>query len=201
MCNPHRLPNRPAQEVPNWSPNRQGPRHGCLFVRDVRKHGRCAILRHGVPTPLGSSVHHFVLFGDGSTRPSPLLFTSLLYITSLQLDEFWEYFSHMAPAGDLPSVSDYHLFKKGIKPMWEVTSPNRPVPHSAPPPPPGVSGSCHAETVGSLFFFFLSELLCIVAPLFLVQDDANANGGKWVVRLRKGTATSTLFLDYFSRSS
>lgn len=35
------------------------------------------------------------------------------------VDEFWEYFSHMAPAGDLASPSDYHLFKQGIKPMWE----------------------------------------------------------------------------------
>eukprot|EP00035_Acanthoeca_spectabilis_P024008 m.451952 g.451952 ORF g.451952 m.451952 type:complete len:185 (+) comp20239_c0_seq1:333-887(+) len=32
---------------------------------------------------------------------------------------FWEYFSHLAPAGELPVVSDYHLFKRGIKPMWE----------------------------------------------------------------------------------
>eukprot|EP00038_Savillea_parva_P029425 m.71032 g.71032 ORF g.71032 m.71032 type:complete len:185 (+) comp8681_c0_seq1:564-1118(+) len=32
---------------------------------------------------------------------------------------FWEYFSHLAPAGELPQLSDYHLFKKGIKPMWE----------------------------------------------------------------------------------
>jgi len=35
------------------------------------------------------------------------------------VDGFWKYFSHLAPAGDLPSVSDYHLFKTGIKPMWE----------------------------------------------------------------------------------
>eukprot|EP00040_Diaphanoeca_grandis_P027192 m.154172 g.154172 ORF g.154172 m.154172 type:complete len:195 (-) comp30874_c0_seq1:352-936(-) len=38
------------------------------------------------------------------------------------VDGFWKYFSHLAPAGDLPSVSDYHLFKTGIKPMWEDTA-------------------------------------------------------------------------------
>jgi len=36
-----------------------------------------------------------------------------------EVRSFWEHFSHLAPAGELPVVSDYHLFKQGIKPMWE----------------------------------------------------------------------------------
>jgi hypothetical protein len=39
--------------------------------------------------------------------------------TFSDVQSFWEHFSHMAPAGELPVVSDYHLFKKGVKPMWE----------------------------------------------------------------------------------
>lgn len=36
------------------------------------------------------------------------------------MEDFWGTFSHIAPVGELPFSSDYHLFKKGIKPMWEV---------------------------------------------------------------------------------
>lgn len=56
--------------------------------------------------------------------------------TVSSVEEFWSYYSHMAPISDLPLPSDYHLFKDGIKPMWE--------------------------------------------------DEVNKDGGKWIVRLRKG---------------
>eukprot|EP01113_Clastostelium_recurvatum_P017659 TRINITY_DN2081_c0_g1_i1.p1 TRINITY_DN2081_c0_g1~~TRINITY_DN2081_c0_g1_i1.p1 ORF type:complete len:275 (-),score=81.22 TRINITY_DN2081_c0_g1_i1:47-871(-) len=35
------------------------------------------------------------------------------------VEEFWEYYSHMIRPNDLPNTSDFHLFKSGIKPMWE----------------------------------------------------------------------------------
>jgi len=35
------------------------------------------------------------------------------------LESFWSYFSHMLPAGELATSSDYHLFREGIRPMWE----------------------------------------------------------------------------------
>uniref|UniRef100_A0A2K6EHP6 Eukaryotic translation initiation factor 4E family member 2 n=1 Tax=Propithecus coquereli TaxID=379532 RepID=A0A2K6EHP6_PROCO len=50
--------------------------------------------------------------------------------------QFWRYYSHMVHPRDLTGHSDFHLFKEGIKPMWE--------------------------------------------------DDANKNGGKWIIQLRKG---------------
>ncbi|KAK2538487.1 hypothetical protein Q9233_002347 [Columba guinea] len=58
---------------------------------------------------------------------------------SLQVEQFWRFYSHMVRPGDLTGHSDFHLFKEGIKPMWE--------------------------------------------------DDANKNGGKWIIRLRKGLAS------------
>lgn len=54
------------------------------------------------------------------------------------VESFWSLYSHIARPCDLGSYSDFHLFKDGIKPMWE--------------------------------------------------DDANKEGGKWIVRLRKGLA-------------
>jgi len=35
------------------------------------------------------------------------------------VEDFWTHFSFVIRANDLPNTSDYHLFKKGIKPMWE----------------------------------------------------------------------------------
>ncbi|KAL1838617.1 hypothetical protein VTJ49DRAFT_2485 [Mycothermus thermophilus] len=54
------------------------------------------------------------------------------------VEQFFGVYRHLKRPSALPLVSDYHLFKKGIRPIWE--------------------------------------------------DEENKNGGKWVVRLRKGVA-------------
>lgn len=35
------------------------------------------------------------------------------------VEEFWCVYSHLRRPNNLPHVSDYHLFKKGIRPVWE----------------------------------------------------------------------------------
>ncbi|KAH7008290.1 translation initiation factor eIF 4e-like domain-containing protein [Ilyonectria destructans] len=41
-------------------------------------------------------------------------------IASVQTaEEFWEIYSHLKRPSALPVVSDYHLFKKDIRPIWE----------------------------------------------------------------------------------
>ncbi|XP_066565894.1 eukaryotic translation initiation factor 4E type 2 isoform X2 [Amia ocellicauda] len=35
------------------------------------------------------------------------------------VEQFWRFYSHMVRPGDLTGHSDFHLFKEGIKPMWE----------------------------------------------------------------------------------
>lgn len=37
-----------------------------------------------------------------------------------QVEGFWSFYSHLNRATDLPVQSDYHMFRRGIKPMWEV---------------------------------------------------------------------------------
>ncbi|KAK1761028.1 translation initiation factor eIF 4e-like domain-containing protein [Echria macrotheca] len=54
------------------------------------------------------------------------------------VEDFFAVYQHLKRPSSLPQVSDYHLFKKGIRPIWE--------------------------------------------------DEENKNGGKWIVRLRKGVA-------------
>lgn len=38
----------------------------------------------------------------------------------LKVEQFWRFYSHMIRPGDLTGHSDFHIFKEGIKPMWEV---------------------------------------------------------------------------------
>lgn len=38
-----------------------------------------------------------------------------------QVEQFWKYYAHIVRPSDLTGHSDYHLFKEGIRPMWEVS--------------------------------------------------------------------------------
>jgi len=53
------------------------------------------------------------------------------------VEEFWSIYSHLHRPASLPNICDYHLFKEGVRPVWEDTP----------------------------------------------------NGGKWIVRLKKGLAS------------
>jgi translation initiation factor 4E len=55
------------------------------------------------PTPKNSDY-------EKSTKP-------LCHMSTAQ--EFWKVFSHLNRPSTLPTVSDYHFFKEGIRPVWE----------------------------------------------------------------------------------
>lgn len=40
------------------------------------------------------------------------------------VEQFWAVYSHLVRPSELPSQCDFHLFKLGIKPMWEVSIPS-----------------------------------------------------------------------------
>ena len=45
---------------------------------------------------------------------------STIQIASMSTAEaFWTAYSHLKRPSELPTVSDYHLFKRGIRPVWE----------------------------------------------------------------------------------
>jgi translation initiation factor 4E len=35
------------------------------------------------------------------------------------VEDFWAVYSHLRRPNDLPNVSDYHMFRKGVRPVWE----------------------------------------------------------------------------------
>lgn len=91
----------------------------------------------------------------------------------VQVEQFWRFYSHLVRPGDLSGHSDFHLFKEGIKPMWEVKSKHR------------------LSTAVCLTHTCCASHLS-VAPLLLLsggQDESNRSGGKWIIRLRKGLAS------------
>jgi len=55
------------------------------------------------------------------------------------IEQFWGLYSHLKRPDQLVNVSDYHIFKEGVRPVWE--------------------------------------------------DPLNENGGKWIVRIKKGLAS------------
>ncbi|KAI9229805.1 MAG: translation initiation factor eIF 4e-like domain-containing protein [Piptocephalis tieghemiana] len=39
--------------------------------------------------------------------------------TFATIEEFWQVHQHLVRPNDLPNISDYHLFKAGVRPVWE----------------------------------------------------------------------------------
>jgi translation initiation factor 4E len=41
------------------------------------------------------------------------------YFTSNEVENFWSVYSILKRPGELGNISDYHVFKDGIRPIWE----------------------------------------------------------------------------------
>ena len=61
-----------------------------------------------IPTRILQCKHFFILFQN------------LQLIGSFATcEKFWQIFCHLVRPGELTNHCDFHLFKKGIKPLWE----------------------------------------------------------------------------------
>ncbi|KAI9320239.1 translation initiation factor eIF 4e-like domain-containing protein [Dichotomocladium elegans] len=102
---------------------------------------------HRVPgakiTNYEDSMKRIAQFSTASRRKKRNAQMSRMRLSSASMiftiEDFWAVYSHLRRPFELPTVSDYHLFKYGVRPVWE--------------------------------------------------DGANINGGKWIVRLKKGLAS------------
>ena len=93
------------------------------------------------------------------------------------VEGFWKLYNHMTRPSELPNI-DLHVFKEGVKPMWEVRCPRR----CARPAARLVLRAralAHAPPC---------SLLPSHPPRARAQDDANKRGGKVVLRMPKGLA-------------
>lgn len=78
----------------------------------------------------------------------------------VKVETFWVCYCHLARPSTLPSPTDLHLFKDGIRPLWEVC-------------------------VASNFIFEWKYSPLLNDLLSFYQDSANCNGGKWIIRFKK----------------
>lgn len=64
----------------------------------------------------------------------------------VQVEQFWRFYSHLIRPGDLSGHSDFHLFKEGIKPMWEVFSVPAPLQYGTISSQPACVTDTHTHT-------------------------------------------------------
>ena len=83
---------------------------------------------------------------------------------SHQVEQFWSYYSYMVRPGDLPGNSNVHLFKHGIRPMWEVRS-------------------------FQLLFFFS----CIIFSLKMIEKKSPSTARKQRCRIMQNGCQKTLY--------
>jgi translation initiation factor 4E len=57
---------------------------------------------------------------EGGSNPYESSIKSVATVTTVE--EFWETYDYLVRPNDLPSATDYHFFREGIKPTWEDPS-------------------------------------------------------------------------------
>lgn len=54
-----------------------------------------------------------------TTAPNPYENSIKTVATVKTVEEFWTTYDHLVRPNDLPTTTDYHFFREGIKPTWE----------------------------------------------------------------------------------
>lgn len=81
-------------------------------------------LHSNLPPPLTAFISHLLsslLLSFFFSLPHSSNYMYLLPSLRVQVEQFWAHYCYLARPCELPSHCDIHLFKKGIKPMWEVS--------------------------------------------------------------------------------
>ena len=62
--------------------------------------------------------------GEGATASSGVPYeTSIKTLATVHtVEQFWDVYNHLIRPSDLPTTTDYHFFRDGIKPTWEDPS-------------------------------------------------------------------------------
>ena len=70
------------------------------------------------------TIHYFLGISLTHCYSLDAMFVGMLVylygLYQLQVEGFWVCYCHLARPSSLPSPTDLHLFKQGIRPLWEV---------------------------------------------------------------------------------
>ena len=87
-----------------------------------RKYQQNYNLSHFVSVTLSCSLdtHNVGKYRKKFVQNEKEFFSKIIKIGDVSnIDEFWQFFQHMKKPSHCPPGTDYHVFKKGIVPMWE----------------------------------------------------------------------------------
>ena len=87
-----------------------------------KKYQRFFHLSHFVPVSFSCSLdtHSVGKYRKNYVQNEKEFFSKIIKISDASnIDEFWEIFQHMKKPSECPVGTDFHVFKKGIVPMWE----------------------------------------------------------------------------------
>ena len=99
--------------------------------RDYAREGNAAKLKSKSSTsslstvvPYSGSEHPLkytwvVWYRPPTSKYSDYEKSTIALVSFSTVEAFWSIYSHLKRPSSLPSVSDYHIFKKGIRPVWE----------------------------------------------------------------------------------
>ena len=87
-----------------------------------RKYQKNFLLSHFVPVTLSCSMDTHIVgkYGKKFVQNEKEFFSKIIKIADVSnINEFWQFFQHLKKPSQCPTGTDYHVFKKGIVPMWE----------------------------------------------------------------------------------
>ena len=91
-------------------------------IHKGRKHPQNFRLSYFVPVTFSCSLntHNVGKYNSKYVQDEKEFFSKIIKIADVEnISEFWQVFQHMKQPNQCPVGTEYHIFKKGIVPMWE----------------------------------------------------------------------------------
>jgi translation initiation factor 4E len=108
--------------VPGTSPSPVGDKREKEGSRNVTTKTSSSSLSNSISsTPSEHPLKHtwVVWYRPPTSKYSDYEKSTLPLVSFSSVESFWTIYSHLKRPSSLPSVSDYHIFKKGVRPVWE----------------------------------------------------------------------------------
>ncbi|XP_039952467.1 eukaryotic translation initiation factor 4E1-like [Bactrocera tryoni] len=115
FANPNLFNNSTAAEKPT-SPQQSTPASGRPDAKEETKEQEEVRTEHLFKHPLQNTWTLWYLENDRSKSWEDMQNEITSFDT---VEDFWSLYNHIKPPSDIKLGSDYSLFKKGIRPMWE----------------------------------------------------------------------------------
>jgi translation initiation factor 4E len=111
-----------SSTAPGTSPSPVGEKREREGIRNIATKTSSSSLSNSTSsTPSEHPLKHtwVVWYRPPTSKYSDYEKSTLPLVSFSSVESFWTVYSHLKRPSSLPSVSDYHIFKKGVRPVWE----------------------------------------------------------------------------------